>query len=271
MVSTAGLSGEPPLPNGDSYQNILIKRNPVKPKPVKASFSRNPLKTKPIFWTSISPTGGGEGHPLRITATPATEFPLPTHHGPQLRRRRGPGAAAAHLPCSSRNGTWAPRVTPPMVRSHARRSAVQLRNGPHPAPAALPVRRRPRCRGEVGNVGRQTSGRSEGGRRVSEAPASRSSKGPGHVPLQSQPVRRRRRAERGPPRQARRYDGRARAPPPAAGGTTGETRCPCQALRLQVIAARAGRSTVENAVGRAAAGLAVGHAAGRPPGSRTRI
>ena len=50
----------------------------------------------------------------------------------------------------------------------------------------------------------------------------------------------------------------------AAGGTTGATRCPSRALGLQVIAARAGRSTVENAVNRAVAGLAVRHADGRP-------
>ena len=54
-----------------------------------------------------------------------------------------------------------------------------------------------------------------------------------------------------------------RDPVDSAGGTTGATRCPSQALGLQVIAARAGRSTVENAGGPAAAGLAVGHADGR--------
>ena len=59
----------------------------------------------------------------------------------------------------------------------------------------------------------------------------------------------------------------------AAGGTTGATRCPSQGLDLQSSRLARGRSAVENAVGRAAAGLAVGHADGRPrstPGSTSR-
>ena len=66
-------------------------------------------------------------------------------------------------------------------------------------------------------------------------------------------------------RSAHRRDRRCRTGTTSAtaGGTPGATRCPSQALGLQVIAARAGRSTVENAAGPAAAGLAVGHADGR--------
>ena len=51
-------------------------------------------------------------------------------------------------------------------------------------------------------------------------------------------------------RQARRYDGGARAPPRRLAGR--RARRPCQALRLQVVAARA--------IGRAATGLTVGRA-----------
>ena len=75
--------------------------------------------------------------------------------------------------------------------------------------------------------------------------------------------------------QRHRRDGRCRPArlPRRLAGRRARHAVTSQGLGLQVIAARASRSTVENVVGRAAAGLAVGHADGRPrstPGSTSR-